>query len=110
MLSNLESQLKDMNILDRLDEVLEEVHYVFRDLGYPPLATPFSQMCGAQAAVNVVTGERYKMISKETRAYIEGIYGQPPGEIDPKLTEKILGDKERFTCRLNRARVGKDEG
>jgi pyruvate carboxylase subunit B len=99
MLSNLESQLKQMNAFDRLDEVLKEVYEVFKDLGYPPLATPFSQMCGAQATVNVLTGERYKMISKETKDYIKGLYGRSPGEINPELSSKVLGSTERVTCR-----------
>jgi pyruvate carboxylase subunit B len=99
MLSNLESQLKQMNALDRIDEVLDEVHQVFEDLGYPPLATPFSQMCGAQATVNVLTGERYKMIPSEVKTYIKGYYGKSPGEIKSELMEKVLKDEKPITCR-----------
>lgn len=100
MRSNLESQLAQMNALDRLDEVLEEVVHVRADLGYPPLGTPFSQMCGAQASVNVLTGERYKMIPKEVRAYVRGEYGRAPGPVSPALQEKILGkDEKPITCR-----------
>lgn len=99
MLSNLESQLKQMGAFERIDEVMEEVFLVFEDLGYPPLATPFSQMCGAQATVNVLTGERYKMIPKEIKDYINGKYGKSPGEIKHELVKKVVGDGERITCR-----------
>ena len=99
MLSNLESQLKQMDVYDRLDAVLEEVHHVRRDFGYPPLGTPFSQIVGAQATMNVLLGERYKMISNESREYIRGMYGKPPGPIDPKLVEQVLGAEGPITCR-----------
>ena len=99
MLSNLESQLKSMNALDRIEEVFEEVHRVHKDFGYPPLATPFAQMVGSQATFNVLMGERYKMISKESREYIKGMYGRPAGEIDPKLKEAVLGDQPMNTER-----------
>ena len=81
MRSNLESQLTQMNAINRLDEVLEEVARVRADLGYPPLGTPFSQMCGAQASMNVLAGERYKMIPKEVIAYVKGQYGKAPGPV-----------------------------
>ncbi len=99
MLSNLESQLKSMNALDRELEVFEEVHIVHKDFGYPPLATPFAQMVGAQATVNVLMGERYKMLSKESKDYIGGMYGRPAGEINPDLIKRVLGDKPMFTGR-----------
>ena len=100
MRSNLESQLAQMNSLDRLDEVLEEVVHVRADLGYPPLGTPFSQMCGAQASINVISGERYRMIPKEIRAYIKGQYGKAPGPVNQDLVKKILGENEQpITCR-----------
>ncbi len=100
MRSNLESQLTQMNSLDRLDEVLEEVVHVRADLGYPPLGTPFSQMCGAQASINVISGERYRMIPKEVRAYIKGQYGRAPGPVNQELVRKILGESEKpITCR-----------
>ncbi len=100
MRSNLESQLTQMNAIDRLDEVLEEVVHVRADLGYPPLGTPFSQMCGAQASANVLTGERYRMIPKEVRAYVRGEYGKAPGTVNRALQEKILGkDGAPITCR-----------
>lgn len=94
MLSNLESQLTAMNLYDRLPEVLEEVTRVRADMGYPPLATPTSQMSGAQATTNVLTGKRYSMISKEIREYCRGMYGMPPGPISPELLEKTLGGQQ----------------
>lgn len=100
MRSNLESQLTSMNAIERLDDVLEEVVHVRSDLGYPPLGTPFSQMTGAQAAINVIAGERYRMIPKEIRAYVRGQYGKAPGEVNPELIRKILGESEQpITCR-----------
>lgn len=100
MLSNLISQLKQQNALDRLDEVLLETPRVRKDLGYPPLVTPLSQMVGVQAATNVLLGERYKNINKEVQAYIRGEYGTPPGKIDPELMKKVLGDEKPFTGRF----------
>lgn len=99
MRSNLESQLAAMNASGRLEEVLEEVPRVRADLGYPPLGTPFSQMCGAQASMNVLTGERYKAIPKEVVAYVKGQYGRAPGPISETLKQKILGDEQPITCR-----------
>ncbi len=92
MLSNLMSQLKQMNALDRLDEVLEETPKVRADMGYPPLVTPTSQMIGVQAVTNVLQGEPYKKVSKEIQAYCRGEYGRTPAPIDPVIKEKILGD------------------
>ena len=94
MLSNLESQLTAMKLYDRLPEVLEEATRVRADMGYPPLATPSSQMCGAQATTNVLTGNRYAMVSRELKDYCRGLYGRPPGPIDPTLLEKALGDEK----------------
>lgn len=94
MLSNLESQLKTMNMSDRLPKVLKEVIQVRADMGYPPLATPSSQICGAQATVNVLTGKRYGMISKEMTNYCRGLYGMPPGKIDAELSKLALKGKE----------------
>lgn len=99
MLSNMENQLKQLEALDRIDEVLEEVHHVRRDFGYPPLGTPFSQIVGAQATMNVLLGGRYKMVSREAKDYIKGLYGKPPGDIAPALASQVLGDEERITCR-----------
>ena len=93
MLSNLISQLKSQNAIGRLSEVLEETPKVRAELGYPPLVTPMSQMVGVQAVSNVIAGERYKNISKEVRAYVRGEYGTPPGEIDPEIVKKVLGDE-----------------
>jgi len=99
MLSNLIAQLKQQNALDKLDEVLQETPRVRKDLGYPPLVTPMSQMVGVQAAMNVLLGERYKNVSKEVKAYIKGEYGKAPGEIDPELIKKVLGDEKPITNR-----------
>lgn len=94
MLSNLIAQLKAQNAIDKLDEVLAEIPKVRKDLGYPPLVTPMSQMVGVQAASNVLAGERYKNVSKEVKAYLRGEYGQAPGEIDADLIKKVLGDEK----------------
>ena len=98
MLSNLFSQLKQLNALDRLDEVLAEVPEVRKDLGYPPLVTPMSQMVGVQATQNVLKG-RYETIGKEVKAYLHGEYGKAPGEVDQQILKKALGDTEIITCR-----------
>lgn len=94
MLSNLENQLKEMKMYNRLPDVLEEVSKVRADMGYPPLATPSSQMCGAQATLNVITGKRYSMISKEMKDYCRGMYGMPPGKISEELSSRALGDEK----------------
>ncbi len=91
MISNMVAQLIEANAIDRIDEVLEEVPNVEKDLGYPPLLTPSSQIVGVQAVLNVLSGERYKTITKEVRDYVEGKYGRPPGPISKELAEKILG-------------------
>jgi oxaloacetate decarboxylase alpha subunit len=100
MLSNLISQLKQQNSLDKLDEVLQETPRVRKDLGYPPLVTPMSQMVGVQAATNVLLGERYKSVSKEVKAYLKGEYGKAPGEVDKDLIKKVLGDEQPITTRF----------
>lgn len=100
MLSNLISQLKSQNAIDKLEEVLSETPKVREDLGFPPLVTPMSQMIGVQAAVNVLSGERYKNISKEVKAYIKGEYGNTPGEINPELIKMVLGDEQPMTIRF----------
>jgi oxaloacetate decarboxylase alpha subunit len=99
MLSNLVSQLKMQNALDKYDDVLKEVPRVREDLGYPPLVTPMSQMVGTQAVFNVVLGERYKMVPKEIKAYVKGEYGKPTVEISEEIRKKIIGDEEVITCR-----------
>jgi len=99
MLSNLIAQLRQQNALDRLEEVLQETPRVRKDLGYPPLVTPMSQMVGVQAATNVLMGERYKGVSKEVKAYLRGEYGRAPGEVDQALISKVLGDEKPITER-----------
>ena len=99
MLSNLVSQLTAQKKLDKLDEVLAETPKVRRDLGYPPLVTPMSQMVGVQATGNVLSGQRYKNISNEIKSYVRGEYGKPPGTIDPELQKQILGDEQPITGR-----------
>jgi oxaloacetate decarboxylase alpha subunit len=99
MLSNLVSQLKQQGKEDKLDEVLKEVPRVREDLGYPPLVTPTSQIVGTQAVLNVIAGERYKMVTKETKAYVRGEYGKPPVEIKREIQQKLIGDEEPITCR-----------
>ncbi len=94
MLSNLLSQLKMMNALDRFDEALIETPKVRKDMGYPPLVTPTSQMVGVQAVTNVLQGERYAKVSNEIRAYCRGEYGKTPAPIDPEVLGKILGDEK----------------
>lgn len=100
MLSNLMAQLKAQGAIDRLDEVLEETPRVRADLGYPPLVTPLSQMVGAQATANVLSGKRYQNIGKEVKAYIKGEYGKAPGPINPELIKLVLGDDEPITGRF----------
>lgn len=99
MLSNLVSQLSQQNALDKYDEVLKEVPRVREDLGYPPLVTPTSQMVGTQAVLNVIMGERYKMIPKEIKEYARGMYGKPTLPINPEILKKIIGDETPITCR-----------
>ena len=94
MLSNLLSQLKQMNALDRLDEALLETPKVRADMGYPPLVTPTSQMVGVQAVTNVLQGERYAKVSKEIKAYCRGEYGRTPAPINPEIQKQILGDEK----------------
>ena len=98
MLSNLISQLKAQNSMDRFHEVLAEVPNVRKDMGYPPLVTPTSQIVGAQAVSNVLAGERYKNVSNEVKAYLRGEYGRAPGEINRELQHKVVGD-DVVTCR-----------
>lgn len=99
MLSNMENQLKEMHAYDRIDEVLAETSKVHKEFGYPPLGTPFSQIVGTQATMNVIAGERYKIVPKESRAYMCGEYGQFPAPVDPDVQKKIIGDAEVITCR-----------
>lgn len=99
MISNFMSQLAQQNALDKLPTVLSEVPRVRKDLGYPPLVTPTSQIVGTQAVLNVLGGERYKMISSETKNYVRGLYGQPPAPIDPEIKKLIIGYEEPISVR-----------
>lgn len=99
MLSNLVSQLIEQKALDKYDEVLAEIPKVRKDLGYPPLVTPTSQIVGTQAVLNVITGDRYKMVPKEVKDYVKGLYGKSPAMIDPKVRLKVLCDEEPITVR-----------
>lgn len=99
MLSNLVSQLKQQGKEDKLDEVLKEVPEVRKDLGYPPLVTPTSQIVGTQAVLNVLMGERYKMVTKETKGICKGEYGRTPVPIDDEFRKKIIGNEKAIACR-----------
>jgi pyruvate carboxylase subunit B len=99
MLSNLVSQLIEQKAMDKYDEVLAEIPKVRKDLGYPPLVTPTSQIVGTQAVLNVITGDRYKMVPKEVKDYVKGLYGKSPAMIDPKVRLKVLCDEEPITVR-----------
>ena len=99
MLTNMESQLREQNALDRFDAVLEEIPRVRKDLGYIPLVTPTSQIVGTQAVMNVMAGERYKALSKETRGILRGEYGEAPAPFDEALRERALEGDQPLTCR-----------
>jgi len=94
MFSNLISQLRDQNATDKLGKVLEEVPRVRKELGYPPLVTPTSQIVGTQAVFNVLSGKRYGIVPKEVKDYVKGLYGKPPAPIDEEVKKKIIGDEE----------------
>lgn len=99
MLSNLHSQLKEQNALDKYQQVLEETPRVRKDLGYPPLVTPTSQIVGIQAVMNVLSGKRYSQVSKEVKEYCLGYYGKSPAPIEPTLLKKIIGNEKPITVR-----------
>ncbi|MHB1391789.1 MAG: oxaloacetate decarboxylase subunit alpha [Clostridia bacterium] len=99
MLSNLMSQLKQANAMDKYNEVLKEVPRVREDLGFPPLVTPSSQFVGTQAVFNVISGSRYKMIPNEIKEYVKGKYGKPSVPISEEIKKTIIGDEEVITCR-----------
>jgi pyruvate carboxylase subunit B len=99
MLSNLAAQLTEQNALDRMKEVLDEVPRVRKDMGYPPLVTPTSQIVGTQATLNVLTGERYKVITTETKNYFLGLYGRAPGQVDRDIMARAIGDEEPIKTR-----------
>lgn len=99
MITNLYSQLEEQKAVDRWDDVLHEIPQVRKDLGYPPLVTPTSQIIGIQAVMNVLTGERYKMCPGEVKDYVRGLYGNPPAPINEEVKWKIIGDLETITVR-----------
>ena len=99
MLSNLISQLKQANAEDKYYDVLAEVPRVREDFGFPPLVTPTSQIVGSQAVLNVLAGERYKMVSKESKGLLRGEYGRLPGPVNEEVRKKCIGDDEVITCR-----------
>ncbi|MDB2553539.1 sodium-extruding oxaloacetate decarboxylase subunit alpha [Gammaproteobacteria bacterium] len=99
MLTNLENQLREQNASERLDEVLDEIPRVRMDLGYIPLVTPTSQIVGTQAVLNVLTGKRYKSVTKETEGVLKGEYGATPAEVNAELQEKVLKGAEPISCR-----------
>ena len=99
MLSNLVSQLREQNAEDRFEDVIDEVPKVRKELGYPPLVTPSSQIVGTQATLNVLLGERYKVIPTEVKQYLRGFYGRPPGPVDETVRKRAIGDEEPITSR-----------
>ena len=99
MLSNMSNQLKQAGKEDKYYEVLDEVPRVRKDFGYPPLVTPTSQIVGTQAVMNVISGERYKMVPKESKGLLRGEYGKLPGEVNEEVRKKAIGDSELITCR-----------
>lgn len=99
MISNLSNQLKEQGAIDRMDEVLSEIPRVRKDLGYPPLVTPTSQIVGTQAVLNVMTGQRYKSITNEVKNYFSGQYGKSPSVVNAEVKALAIGDGEVITCR-----------
>jgi len=99
MISNLSNQLKEQGALNRMDEVLAEIPRVRKDLGYPPLVTPTSQIVGTQAVLNVMTGDRYKSITNEVKNYFRGHYGKSPAAVDDSIKQKAVGNEEIISCR-----------
>lgn len=99
MISNLVTQLEEQKALHRLNEILEEIPRVRKDLGYPPLVTPTSQIVGTQAVLNVLSGERYKLVPGEVRDYMQGHYGKPPAPINQEIASKLLGNRQPIVCR-----------
>jgi oxaloacetate decarboxylase alpha subunit len=99
MLTNMENQLREQGASDKLDEVLKEIPRVREDLGFIPLVTPTSQIVGTQAVLNVMTGERYKSIAKETAGILKGEYGAAPAPVNKELQERVLEGKQPITCR-----------
>ncbi|MCL6639639.1 MAG: pyruvate/oxaloacetate carboxyltransferase, partial [Firmicutes bacterium] len=98
-ISNLVTQLEEQQATNRLNEVLQEIPRVRREMGYPPPVTPASQILGTQAVLNVLAGERYKLVPGEVRDFFQGMYGRPPAPVDPDIAGKVLGDREPVYCR-----------
>ena len=98
MLTNLENQLREQNASERLDEVLEEIPEVRKDLGFIPLVTPTSQIVGPQAVLNILSGERYKSITRETEGVLKGEYGATPAPMNSQLQEKVLAGATPIEC------------
>ena len=99
MLSNMVSQLSEMGAEDKFDEVLQEIPRVRKDFGEPPLVTPSSQIVGTQAVLNVVMGERYKMVNQQAKDLLAGKYGQTVKPFDKEVQKKAIGDEQAITCR-----------
>jgi len=99
MISNLANQLKEQNALNRMNDVLEEIPGVRKDLGYPPLVTPTSQIVGTQAVLNVLTGKRYQTITNEVKRYLQGGYGKAPATVNPTLQQQAVGNEDVIECR-----------
>jgi oxaloacetate decarboxylase alpha subunit len=99
MYSNLVNQLKEQNSLSKLEDVMKEIPIVRKAMGYPPLVTPTSQIVGTQATMNVLTGQRWKVVSKEVKQYFLGYYGTPPAPLDPEVQKLVIGDEAPITCR-----------
>ncbi len=99
MISNLANQLKEQNALNKMNDVLDEIPKVRKDLGYPPLVTPTSQIVGSQAVINVLTGKRYQSITNEVKLYLQGKYGKSPAAPDANIIRKAIGDEEIISCR-----------
>ena len=99
MISNLANQLREQNALDRMNKVLLEIPTVRKDLGYPPLVTPTSQIVGTQAVLNVLTEKRYQTITNEVKLYLQGGYGKAPGTVNPTLQQEAIGKEEMIECR-----------
>ncbi|MGZ8195547.1 MAG: sodium-extruding oxaloacetate decarboxylase subunit alpha [Methylosarcina sp.] len=99
MISNLANQLRERNALDRIEEVYKEIPEVRKDLGYPPLVTPTSQIVGTQAVINVLTGKRYQTITNEVKRYLQGGYGKAPAPVNAALQKKAIGSEEPIDCR-----------
>ncbi len=99
MISNLANQLKEQNSLERMNAVLEEIPRVRKDLGYPPLVTPTSQIVGTQAVLNVLTDKRYQTITNEVKLYLQGRYGRAPAPVNPTLQQQAIGNEDLIDCR-----------